>query len=79
MFSFFVYLHLLVITLWVVLLIINFCLDETHIDFLKETYKRGEILFFIFLVLIPIVNLFLLFFEIMAFLDNLKYQLWKLK
>lgn len=79
MINYFIYLHLGTIGLWGMLFIINIILDPSYFKFIKETAIDVGILWFFILLIFPIANLFLIFFELLEFIDNIKYQLWKLR
>jgi hypothetical protein len=79
MISFFIYLYLGTIGLWGMLFIINIILDSYYFKFIKKTMLDVGIVWYILLLIFPIANLFLIFFELLEFIDNIKYQLWKLK
>lgn len=78
MLSYFLYLYLGTIGLWGMLFIINIILDPSYFKFMKETMFDVGMVWFFALLLFPIANLFLIFFELLEFFDNIKYQLWKL-
>lgn len=76
MINYFLYLHLITLVMRGILFNINNFLDNTHWKFVKEMIKDVGIVWII-LIICPIANLFLLFFEIFEFIDNVKYQLQK--
>lgn len=79
MINYFIYLHLGTIGLWGMLFIINIILDPSYFKFMKETMFDVGVWWFFLLLIFPIANLFLIFFELLEFIDNIKYQLWKSK